>query len=466
MRINQFSFKDLGFHYIFFMIIIAASLNNSYAQTAFNDPDGLDLSTISEDKFLYFDISHGEFDADSSTASHYINKNVGNCKIYIDEINSSAYALNLFCFSEFDREYPWVKMMVNKDVDNNYTLSIDKFSMNVYPDYFGNNITTWECIEKSKLNEYVTAVNNKTINPTQYINNNIITFRLDFDNIELTLPDDFVLLKIDSGVETEITEFGGIDLIKGNRIYPNILPADCIPQDWTMTYKRVDYINEDLDAPEYERVVKIAFNGNDVYLGDIENGFKNCWLKGQIKDGKIIFPHHQLWFTSGMGGLTYGPDWLKGKRSKLYFVPANLSLKYIKPTNYYISGNIQGISKLMLTVIPLNEDLTFDYDADNNIISNPSSEFEFYGTLENEEWEVDIYDFTSIKIDKCSFSNVYLTKGDTSRVNLISRENETSPAHFEKIYNMQGIELKNNLNNLPSGFYVVKNEEGSRVVRK
>lgn len=67
------------------------------------------------------------------------------------------------------------------------------------------------------------------------------------------------------------------------------LPDDMYVLSYTMTYLSNP---SDLTATK-ERVVSVAFDGEDIYLGNLNNNNPDSFIKGTYKDGKATFPTRQ-----------------------------------------------------------------------------------------------------------------------------------------------------------------------------
>ena len=70
---------------------------------------------------------------------------------------------------------------------------------------------------------------------------------------------------------------------------PIMLPGDVNVKSYTMTYLTDP---EDLTATR-ERVVNVYIDGEDIYLGALNNNLPDSYIKGTLKDGKATFPTRQ-----------------------------------------------------------------------------------------------------------------------------------------------------------------------------
>ncbi|MDO5447813.1 MAG: hypothetical protein Q4F34_08560, partial [Prevotellaceae bacterium] len=65
------------------------------------------------------------------------------------------------------------------------------------------------------------------------------------------------------------------------------LPENVTANDFVMTYKDV-YADS-----EKKQIVKMGFDGNDVYLGSFSTTLPDAWVKGTLEGGKVTFPSKQ-----------------------------------------------------------------------------------------------------------------------------------------------------------------------------
>lgn len=68
------------------------------------------------------------------------------------------------------------------------------------------------------------------------------------------------------------------------------LPDGVTAEDYILTA-------QDYDNGQVRYDVKIAFDGNDAYLGDFAFNAKDCWIKGNRKGNVVTFPEEQLMTT-------------------------------------------------------------------------------------------------------------------------------------------------------------------------
>lgn len=114
-----------------------------------------------------------------------------------------------------------------------------------------------------------------------------------------------------------------------------ILPDGITAEDYILTA-------QDFDNGAVNYNVKIAYDGDDVYLGDFAFNATDCWVKGNRKGNVITFPEEQLMTTTEDGteiwfyGVTVGNDGVSSN---------NFILTYDATADEYLAN-----SGLMLTM--------------------------------------------------------------------------------------------------------------------
>lgn len=96
--------------------------------------------------------------------------------------------------------------------------------------------------------------------------------------------------------------YGDYDLrIFRNRDTVAVVPEDLNAERYSLTYN-------DEDGEQQSRLVKLGFDGNDVWLGDFSDRFPDNWVKGELGNNRIVFENeqffgfkdnHHVYFTTG-----------------------------------------------------------------------------------------------------------------------------------------------------------------------
>lgn len=117
------------------------------------------------------------------------------------------------------------------------------------------------------------------------------------------------------------------------------LPATAKPETF-----QVDYWNE--NGNEDSRIIKVAIDGNDIYLGSLTDSNPNAWAKGTISGDKVVFT-----------GKTYmGVDESLGYHT--YFSPIGSEKVYSDIYEDYIDS------------LYFEKEITLDYDAQTKTLSS------------------------------------------------------------------------------------------------
>ena len=121
---------------------------------------------------------------------------------------------------------------------------------------------------------------------------------------------------------------------------PITLPEGVEAQQWVMNYD------------DMARMVNIAIDGNDIYLGNIDDENPDSYVLGTIADGKAVFPITYL----GESATLEGPA---------YFVPTVWDTRYLEEIEDYWTDYF------------IEETYPFDYDAEGKVLtaSNENSCF-------------------------------------------------------------------------------------------
>ena len=125
-----------------------------------------------------------------------------------------------------------------------------------------------------------------------------------------------------------------------------VLPANAKPEKY-----QADYFY-DANNHADTRIVNVAFDGNDIYLGNLTDGNPNGWVKGEVKDGKATF--------RGMNylGVEAGID--AGTSYHTYFTPAGSSKVYYEEFNYTVDS------------VYLKDEITFDINKETKSLKADS----------------------------------------------------------------------------------------------
>lgn len=135
-----------------------------------------------------------------------------------------------------------------------------------------------------ELTEYAwkTLIDRENLKITPDPNSQTVQFKWDGTTLTQVNADDVIALADGSG------KFGGygsyantFSVVKDETVQPS---AALTQKSYTMTY--VDYVSQQPTT----KAVKVAIDGNDVYLGHFYN---DCWIKGTISGNKVTFPAYQ-----------------------------------------------------------------------------------------------------------------------------------------------------------------------------
>lgn len=152
-------------------------------------------------------------------------------------------------------------------------------------------------------------------------------------------------------------------------------PRNVTYEKWQVKYNSYSYIQEGYREPEnddYKKgtLIKCAIDNNEIYFQGLSNLDKNgdpeIFIKGEITDGKVIFNN----------GKSLG---LTNDGRPIYFS--------VFKTEITDNG---------FTLIPTPEDLIFDYDRVNGIVSNPNLCFGFTTRVFNQQNDFDSSDLLQV----------------------------------------------------------------------
>lgn len=128
---------------------------------------------------------------------------------------------------------------------------------------------------------------------------------------------------------------------------PTVTPsANATVQTYSITYPYNDLLEDSY-------IIKVAKEGNDIYLGGLHQNMPDAWVKGTLKDGKVTFGAQYL----GVDTVTL---------AHAFFEPAHQDSVY-EP--YIIDGEDYGY---WYTDITLADSIAFDYDATTGIMTTDS----------------------------------------------------------------------------------------------
>lgn len=162
------------------------------------------------------------------------------------------------------------------------------------------------------------------------------------------------LIKVDDfsndvivGLATEDGEWTGYGDYKNvsfkEKDVPVSLPASAVAQTYQLDYGDPETENTD------SRLVKVAFDGDDVYVGSLTDSNPDAWAKGKIDGDKVVFDGKQY----------MGIDEEKGYHS--YFVPAGRTQVY---DSYYDE---------MVDSLYFADQTVFDFNAEAKTLKSDGS---------------------------------------------------------------------------------------------
>lgn len=472
-------------HYIIYLCCIIAI--DSYADI-FNPSY---IENIPADRLMYFDMQYSEFEIkNENDLSHDVvwtlPNNIVSC--YIDEENCHGYFNNLFGESEYLHPFNetlfdeassyWAKLDFVKENDV-YHFYCDRIDFSGSTGNYSYYIKNKEALEESSTIKQADNQQRKA----NIVANNKIEFELKDGILRLILLKDQLLIRRvydDIGNPSLIHDIKGdnydcISSLSGKQLISTFVDINENEnvELWTMKFSPVghkyDNFSEQKDIKT--QIVNIVFDNNDVYIGNLDNNTPNCWLRGYLKDNKLILPKNQLYF--------YAMDWKRHKTpcyremsTTLFFVPANIWLAQRVPehvnNSYPISSfdacaysQLEG--ELFFNTVPTDNDLTFDYDIDLGSIYNASSDFLFDYNI-HEAMQIDILEHTYIKPELGTYCDVSFVRKN-SKVKMQFGSNYDNKTKIE-YYNLLGIPQGNNKEQLPFGIFVEVGPAGNKLIKK
>lgn len=311
-----------------------------------------------------------------------------------------------------------------------------------------------------------------------------IVFILKDDNLKLVIPNNQILIqdiciyKTDSSLSDE-NKYACIVANYGKRIIDTCSsPEGEDFEQWTMTYCHTKHKGDiyAYDEVDYlSRIVYFAFEDENVYLGNLDDNTPDSWLKGYIEDNKIIFPAGQMYYMSS-DSKSHAVPYYEETANQLFFIPAEMWLQRIFPSynlhedadNHVIINEYQASThgRLWFNVVPKYEDLTFDFDSEKGIISNPTSDFLFDENCDFTTMKEDVLEYTYIKPEIGTYCDISFERGAKSFVPNPGAEVESRNNSELKFYNLQGIFMGNDINVLSPGIYIKLDSVSSRLIKK
>ena len=125
-----------------------------------------------------------------------------------------------------------------------------------------------------------------------------------------------------------------------------VLPATAKPEKYQLDY----FFNA--NGQSDTRIINVATDGNDIYLGNLSDGNPDGWVKGELKDGKAYF--------KGMNylGVEDGVD--AGTSYHTYFSPAGSVKQYFEDFKFTIDS------------VYFRDEIIFDYNAETKSLKSDS----------------------------------------------------------------------------------------------
>lgn len=131
---------------------------------------------------------------------------------------------------------------------------------------------------------------------------------------------------------------------------PIVPPAGLETSEWALIYDSTgQYIN-------------LGFDGDDVYMNNLDASLPDAYVKGKVEGDKIVFESNQY----------------VGLHSTYYI--------------YFMGGTYDG------TTYYLTDNITFDYDADKKIMTAPEGTCMMLNTSTNKVYYLDMFNMPVIKV--------------------------------------------------------------------
>lgn len=215
---------------------------------------------------------------------------------------------------------------------------------------------------------------------------------------------------------------------------PTALPSTATPENYELdntTYSGTIIPAQDtsvIDSSVNRSIVRVAFDGNDVYINNPSTKSDDSWIKGTIEGNKAIFKPQYIGIDSTQNVFTW-------------FEPATFTL--VNDSSYYdYFGEID-----VLRSYSLADELVFDYDPTTKSFSAPANTSFLINAAPDRVYYVDTY-------DEAKLNPWEETEGTPADPEFTDFDNEFADyGDFALVYNIPDVDTTGKLMNVDKVYF-------------